>query len=167
MSNPPELAIIDGSALTRKIVEVAARREGLTCVGFPDGEEALRRLQEDQECVPSRLILVEIDLPGRMNGYTVVRLLRVCTRLDSTALVMFSGRSNLVSRLRASHAGADAYLTKPFQRRTFLSVLSRYCTREDKQGAPRGEKHEHRTFYPGTAGQNGCPGTVPAYYPGR
>jgi DNA-binding response OmpR family regulator len=165
MSNPPALAIIDGSALTRKIVEVAARREGLTCVGFPDGEEALRRLQEDQECVP-RLILVEIDLPGRMNGYTVVRLLRVCTRLDDTAIVMFSGRSTLVSRLRASHAGAEAYLTKPFQRRTFLSVLSRYCTK-DEQGAPRGEKHESHAFHPGTAWQNGSPGTVPAYYPGR
>jgi DNA-binding response OmpR family regulator len=167
MGNSPELVIVDGSALTRKIVEVSARREGLTCIGFPDGEAALRHLQQEPGWLP-RLILVEVDLPGRMKGYTVVRLLRVCTRLDRTAIVMFSGHSDLVSRLRAARAGADTCLTKPFQRRAFLSLLSRYCT--DEREAPAGENDEQNTsFHAGAAPQNGngYPGAVPAYHPGR
>lgn len=155
--------IIDPSRLMRTIVDVCLRREDISCIGFPDAAPALQALQADPELVP-RVIVLELAFPATgIDGYALIRLLRVSARLDQAAIIVLSSRSGPVSRLRVRLAGADEYLAKPFVRKQFLSVLSRYFTPPQEQAHPRdpeqsapeprviGDEHESLSMRPGPA----------------
>jgi DNA-binding response OmpR family regulator len=62
------------------------------------------------------------DAPA-IDGITLIRLLRSSHGLDETAIIVFTARSGMISRIRARLAGANAYLVKPFDQDTFLSVI--------------------------------------------
>jgi twitching motility two-component system response regulator PilG len=157
-----EVVVIDDSPVSRLVVEIALRRQGVSCRCFANGTEALRALEEDPQLIP-RVIVMELSLkaPG-IGGHALVRLLRVCPRLDETAIVILTSRAGVSSRLRARLAGADEYLVKPFVRKTFLSVVLPYVPRpkeqpEQKQSAPvqsapvGEERHAPSDMYPGAA----------------
>jgi twitching motility two-component system response regulator PilG len=139
-SDGPSVIIIDSSSVTRVIVDVCLRREDVTCIGFPDGASALHALQADSDLVP-RVIVLELSFPSPgIDGYALIRLLRVSARLDKTAIVVLTSQSWLGSRLRARLAGANEYLAKPFVRKKFLSVLSRYVVPLHEQAPSRDQE---------------------------
>lgn len=134
MSKNPVM-IIDDSQITRTILKVCLRREGIDCLLFPDGVEALTALQRQPDLVPAAVIL-DIGLP-KVDGYKVAQILRRIPRLDQTAIVMLSGRSGVLDRLKARLAGVEVYLVKPFTQQTIISVISRYVSAEAEQATDR------------------------------
>lgn len=163
-SEGPTVIIIDSSSVTRVIVDVCLRREDVTCIGFPDGASALHALQADSELVP-RVIVLELSFPSPgIDGYALLRLLRVSPRLDKTAIIVLTSQSWLGSRLRARLAGANEYLAKPFVRKKFLAVIAPYFTPRQEQAHPRNQEqsvheppargdelHESSSMHPGPA----------------
>lgn len=118
--------IIDPSLVTRTIVDVCLRREGVSSIGFSHGGAALQALQADPHWVP-RVIVLELAQPvSGIGGYALIRLLRVSSRLDKTAIVVLTAQKGLVSRVRARLAGANEYLAKPFVQKHILSVVLPY-----------------------------------------
>jgi twitching motility two-component system response regulator PilG len=139
-SEGPSVIIIDSSRLTRVIVDVCLRREGIPCIGFPDAAPALQALQADPELVP-RVIVLELAFPSPgIDGYALIRLLRVSARLDKTAIIVLTSQSGPVSHLRARLAGANDFLAKPFVREQFLSALSPYFTPTQEQAHPSDQR---------------------------
>ena len=71
------------------------------------------------------LVLLDLNLPD-MSGEDVLRAIRADERTAATAVVMVSADATpgQVARLRA--AGADAYLTKPFEIDEFLAMVDRW-----------------------------------------
>ncbi len=59
------------------------------------------------------LVLLDIMMPG-MDGYEVCRRLRSEKRYLFTKVILVSARARLADRLAGYQAGADDYLTKPF-----------------------------------------------------
>jgi CheY-like chemotaxis protein len=118
--------IIDDSQVTRTILKVCLSRENIPCLLFADGVEALTAFQQQPDLVPA-VVILDISLPG-VDGYKVAQVLRSKPRLDQTAIVMLSGRSGVLDRLRARLAGAEVYLVKPFTQQTIVSVISRYLS---------------------------------------
>src|SRR5690242_17938657 len=111
----------------RVIVDVCLRREGIPCVGYPDAASAFQGLQEP-ELIP-RVIVLELAFPPPgIDGYALIRLLRVSAKLDKTAIIVLTSQSGPVSHFRARLAGANVFLVKPFVRKKFLSALSPYFT---------------------------------------
>ncbi len=159
-SDGPSVIIIDSSSVTRVIVDVCLRREDVTCIGFPDGASALHALQADPDLVP-RVIVLELSFPSPgIDGYALLRLLRVSPRLDKTAIVVLTSKKGLASRARARLAGANEYLTKPFVRKQFLLVMLQYLRPRQEQvrafeGAPQvrahGDEHHESVLHPGPA----------------
>ena len=115
------ILVIDDSICVRKIVEITLRREGYATLGFADGIAALRWLASEEAQV-SALIFLDLILP-KMDGYTVLRHLRKRPATAQTPVIILSGRSGLVDRLKGRLAGACVYLTKPFRQETILEVV--------------------------------------------
>lgn len=113
--------VIDDSLTVRKILEVALRREGLEVITYSDGVEALRALKTQPRLDPA-VMIIDICMP-RMDGYTVLRLIRASSRFDATLVVMLSKRDGVMDRLKGRLAGATVYMTKPFKVREILSII--------------------------------------------
>jgi CheY-like chemotaxis protein len=103
----------DNREIVRAVVE--------DMVGFPatlagDGLEALEKAAEE---VPA-LVLLDLMLPG-LDGYEVARRLRSDPRTCHVPIVAITALARPRDRARASEAGCDDFVDKPFD----LDLLER------------------------------------------
>jgi signal transduction histidine kinase len=71
------------------------------------------------------LILLDIMMPG-MDGYEVCRRLRASSNLIYTKIILVSAKKMTSERLKGYEAGADDYITKPFDNDEFLAKVRVY-----------------------------------------
>lgn len=74
-----------------------------------------------QEHLPD-LVLTDAMMP-RLDGYGVCQQLKLDERTSHVPVVMLTAKADLPSRLQGLDTGADAYLTKPFDRNELLAQL--------------------------------------------
>ena len=75
------------------------------------GEEALKLI--DEGLVPG-LVVLDIMMPG-IDGYQVAAKLRENPRIKLTKIILVSGKAMIDEKLKGYEAGADDYVTKPFE----------------------------------------------------
>ena len=76
------------------------------------------------------LLILDVMMPG-MDGYEVARHVRA-QRL-ATPILMLTARSQLEDRIMGLNAGADYYLTKPFDARELLACINALLRRQGNQ----------------------------------
>ena len=76
------------------------------------------------------LLILDIMMPG-LNGYQVARQVR--SRRCSVPILMLTARSDLMDRIEGLNAGADYYLTKPFDTRELLACINALLRRQGNQ----------------------------------
>ena len=76
------------------------------------------------------LLIMDVMMPG-MDGYELAR--RVRANRCSTPILMLTARSGLEERIEGLNAGADYYLTKPFDTRELLACINALLRRQGNQ----------------------------------
>jgi DNA-binding response OmpR family regulator len=76
------------------------------------------------------LLILDVMMPN-MNGYQVARQVR--TRRCTTPILMLTAKSELQDRIDGLNAGADYYLTKPFDSRELLACINALLRRQGNQ----------------------------------
>ncbi|TMC22197.1 MAG: response regulator transcription factor [Chloroflexi bacterium] len=102
-----------------------------------DGVSALKIIRED----PPDLLILDVALP-KMNGLDVCRQVRRTSSVATLPIIMLTARGNELDKEVGLDAGADDYVTKPFERRELLARVrallrrSRFTsnTSEDTEG---------------------------------
>jgi DNA-binding response OmpR family regulator len=117
----PTILVIDESAVTRKVLEIALGRAGFTVHSYRDGISALRAVVTGQEPPPA-LLLLDVALP-RMDGYAIAQYVRRMPALAGVPIIMLSAHSGVLDRLKGRLAGACAYLSKPISTQELLAVV--------------------------------------------
>lgn len=79
------------------------------------------------------LILLDIILPGTMDGYQVARRLREFT---DTPIIMLTAKVREGDILRGFEAGADDYITKPFSSKVLLARIGAVLKRKQASQFP-------------------------------
>ena len=76
------------------------------------------------------LLILDVMMP-KLNGYQLAREVRA-KRL-STPILMLTAKSGLMDRIEGLNAGADYYLTKPFDARELLACINALLRRQGAQ----------------------------------
>jgi DNA-binding response OmpR family regulator len=76
-------------------------------------------------------IVLDLRIPG-IDGLEVCRKLR-CDAKNATPILMLTGRNTLDDKLQGLEAGADDYLTKPFEMRELVARLRALIRRDRRQ----------------------------------
>jgi CheY-like chemotaxis protein len=82
------------------------------------------------------VILCDIGLPGRMDGYAVASALRDDPALSSAIRIAMTGFGQDQDQRRAMEAGFERHLTKPVDPE-LLERIVRHASRESSTDAPR------------------------------
>lgn len=112
--NIREIVVIDPSPLSCKILSVALQRAGYRVRCFTESREALRTLFHEGDPPPD-LIFVTLNLPSpQLGGLKSIQLLRKHF-IDLPILsIGDSAKGQVLPRLLARLAGANAFVSKPF-----------------------------------------------------
>lgn len=101
------LLIAEDEANLRLVLQKELQRLGYRVQVAPDGEAALRRLEESNVDV----LLCDINMP-RMDGMELLR--RVHERPNPPEVIMLTGQGTIETAVEAMKIGAYDYLTKPY-----------------------------------------------------
>lgn len=128
------IVIIEDEPKLSKLVRISLESEGYAALVAPDGPTGLR-LVEDKD--PS-LVIIDIVLPGDMDGFQVARTIRGFSHVP---IIMLSSRTSESDKLEGFEAGADDYVTKPFScpelNARVRALLNRAALAASAQGTPR------------------------------
>ncbi len=64
---------------------------------------------------------VDLVLPGMMNGVEVIKKLRLI--MPKSKIIAYSGFSDVDITERVTHAGANSFLSKPFNKKQLMDVM--------------------------------------------
>ena len=101
------LLIAEDEANLRLVLQKELQRLGYRVHVAPDGEAALRKLEESNVDV----LLCDINMP-RMDGMELLR--RVHERPNPPEVIMLTGQGTIETAVEAMRIGAYDYLTKPY-----------------------------------------------------
>jgi DNA-binding response OmpR family regulator len=110
------------------MVSMALGDAGFLCLRARDGDEALRLVKAHD---PDLLVL-DVMMP-RVDGLEVARKLKADVMWSRTPILMLTALAGVDSQVQGLEAGADAYMTKPFDLREFnarVKALIRSSRRE-------------------------------------
>jgi len=133
MATPAKIIVVEDDVRMGRAIERHLLREGHQVTTVSSGA-ALRQVYREQE---ADLVLLDLNL-GLEDGMDLARELLSST---SAALIIVTGRSDLQERITGLDAGADDYVTKPFEPDELLArvraVLRRHSLLASPQNAVR------------------------------
>ena len=107
------------------------RAAGVAVTPAYDGEQALVLAQAQ----PFDLLVLDVMMPG-MDGFETLEEIR---KENSLPILMFTSKNDSISKVRGLRAGADDYLTKPFDMDELIariaSLIRRYTRFNHQAGA--------------------------------
>lgn len=111
MTANPLILIVDDEPSGQKTLESLLTGRGYTLIFASDGQEAY---DQTLTHMPD-LILLDVMMPV-MDGYEVCRRLRANPNVAEVPVLMITALDDMTSRLQGLEAGADDFITKPFNR---------------------------------------------------
>jgi adenylate cyclase len=106
---PATILVVDDDPVIQKLLSVNFEMEGYRVVTAGDGVEGLERIADD---MPD-LVLLDVMMP-RMDGLEVVRRLKADVSTSSIPVILLSAKAQATDVSGGLDAGADDYITKPF-----------------------------------------------------
>jgi two-component system, OmpR family, response regulator len=113
MPDSATILLVDDEESVQKLLTYPLERDGYRVVQAHDGEEALRRFEEESV----DLVVLDVMLP-KLDGLEVCKRLRAAS---SVPVIMLTARDDEVDKVLGLELGADDYITKPFSIREFRS----------------------------------------------
>jgi twitching motility two-component system response regulator PilG len=83
-----------------------------------DGYEAIAMIQQYQPDI----VFLDVQMP-RMNGLETCEILKSMPVMEDVPIVMLSGMSSPIDKVRGQAAGANDYLSKPFSATDFIECI--------------------------------------------
>lgn len=121
-----KILIVEDERLLAGSIEELLRNQGFEAEAVHDGETGLSYARTGGY----DLVILDVMMPGK-NGYEVARALR--SSHLGTPILMLTARSGLEDRITGLDAGADYYLTKPFDSRELTACVRALLRRQGSQ----------------------------------
>ena len=127
-----KILIIDDDTELCALIKQSVLIENIEADYCHSGKEGLIKLKENEY----QLVILDVMMPG-MDGFETLEQIREESRLP---VLMFTSKNDNISKVRGLRAGADDYLTKPFDMDELIarivSLIRRYTRFNRKEEEP-------------------------------
>jgi DNA-binding response OmpR family regulator len=104
-----KVLVLEDEPNIRSFVVINLKRAGYETIEAGDGEEALEQIRKNPDV---KVALLDIMLPGDMDGFEVCRRIRAGNA--QIGIIMLTARTQEMDKVTGLMTGADDYVTKPF-----------------------------------------------------
>ena len=118
MDPETKILIVDDEPANVDMLIQELEEEGYNLLAAYDGEEALIMAQEHQP----NLILLDVMMP-KVDGFTVCRILKGSGKTVLIPVILLTALRSQEDRVRGIEAGADDFISKPFDRDELLAKI--------------------------------------------
>jgi len=106
-----KILIADDEVVSRKTLEVFVKKLGYDVMVAANGEKACKIWKKENP----RIIITDWEMPG-MDGLELISKIRSASREDYSYIILVTGRDSIGDVIKGIDAGADDYITKPFDK---------------------------------------------------
>ncbi len=124
LSKAIKILVVDDEAVGRHLLEAILIPEGYDVIFGENGHQAI----EVATSLLPDVILCDVMMP-KMDGYEVCRALRENSETVHIPIFLITALDDRDSRIKGIDAGADDYISKPFDRLEVLAKIKNYTTR--------------------------------------
>ena len=121
-----KILVIEDEKLLAQSIRAVLEQKGFEVETVYDGETGA----EYAKLGIYDLLVLDVMMPG-LNGFEVARQVR--NQRCATPILMLTARSGIEDRIQGLNAGADYYLTKPFDTRELLACINALLRRQGSQ----------------------------------
>ncbi|MFE0101466.1 two-component system response regulator CseB [Streptomyces sp. NPDC059009] len=141
MAEQTHVLFVEDDDVIREATQLALERDGFAVTAMPDGLAGLEAFRADRPDIA----LLDVMVPG-LDGVSLCRRIRD----ESTVpVIMLSARADSIDVVLGLEAGADDYVTKPFDGAVLVARIRAVLRRFGHAGGPGS---------PAPAGEEGAPG---------
>ena len=108
------MVVVEDDQHIADLVELYLRQEGFRVVQANTGERGIEAVRNQRP----KMVILDVGLPGGMDGLEVCRRLRADTDVP---ILMLTARDGEIDRVLGLELGADDYVTKPFAPRELVA----------------------------------------------
>lgn len=113
-----KILIVDDDPDIRDVLKLTLEDENYAILEAENGEEALKIITSK----PLDLVLLDYKMPV-MDGPAVLRKIKSDLLLRHLPIIMVTGKGELEDKIEGLDAGADDYITKPFEPKELLARI--------------------------------------------
>jgi DNA-binding response OmpR family regulator len=139
------IVVVEDEPNIADLLDLYLRRAGYRVVLAPDGDAALASVERHRP----RLVVLDIGLPGALDGLEVCRRIRsgdAGAASEDVPIVFLTARDDEVDRIVGLELGADDYVTKPFSAREVVARVKAILRRADTAIAAAGTRSAVHRF---------------------
>lgn len=118
------VVVVEDDTNIADLVDMYLRREGFRVILAGTGETGLAAIERERP----RMVILDVGLPGSIDGLEVCRRVRA---KQSLPVLMLTARDGEVDRILGLELGADDYVTKPFSPRELVARVKAILRRSD------------------------------------
>lgn len=128
MTPATRVLLVEDEPAIAEVARMYLERDGHAVEVVGDGGAALERLAPTARSAPIDVVLLDIGLPGDVDGIEVCRRLRAAE--DWTPVIFVTARDDEVDRILGLELGADDYVTKPYSPRELAARVHSLVRRQ-------------------------------------
>ena len=118
------IVVVEDDPNIADLVDLYLRREGFRVLQAGDGEGGLEVVERERP----KLVVLDVGLPGHVDGLEVCRRIRAKRQ---TPVLMLTARDGEIDRVLGLELGADDYVTKPFSPRELVARVKAILRRTE------------------------------------
>lgn len=116
-----KILIVDDEQDLVEMMKMRLEAVGYNVISAADGQAALDLARKEKP----DLIILDIMLP-KMDGYKVCALLKKDSRYSGIPILMFTAKAQDSDMKMGEEAGANGYVTKPFEPEVLLKKIKEF-----------------------------------------
>ncbi|HEY9771238.1 MAG TPA: response regulator transcription factor [Coleofasciculaceae cyanobacterium] len=137
-----KILIVEDELEIAEIIQECLEAEGFSCHVCHDGRSAIRLFGEQQP----DLIILDIRLPGGMDGLEVCTQIRQKPVANDPYILMLTSRGEEIDRIIGLSTGADDYYIKPFSPRELVARVRALLRRRLRISSDRSGSIRTKSF---------------------
>src|SRR6056297_1813294 len=120
------IMIVEDDPAISEMLSINLSKEGYDVLSAGSADEALKVVEEKDV----DFFIVDIMLPGSMDGFDLIRILKSNENHKATPVLILSAKDDAADKVAGLELGSDDYVTKPFNVRELLARIKSIFRRQ-------------------------------------